>query len=298
MGGNEQALVYCVPGRAGFVGGDITADVVASGLHRHDSLSLLIDVGTNGEVVLGNNEFMVACATSAGPAFEGGEVACGMRAMNGAIERVALSPEKAASYEVIGGSRPLGLCGSGLIDLVAQLFKAGTIDKKGRIQDFTDERVRRTEQGAEYVLVPASAGSKEIKLSDDDLANILRTKAAVFAGCRVLLRSLERKMEDVEKVYVAGGFGNYIDIENAITIGLLPDIPRKRFKFIGNAALGGAVQCLLSAEKRKEAQEVYEAMTYLELSTSSTFFDEFSSASFLPHTDMELFPSVRKSLMG
>ncbi|MDD1743410.1 MAG: ASKHA domain-containing protein [Methanomassiliicoccales archaeon] len=296
MSGNEQAVVYCVPGRAGFVGGDITADVVASGLHKRNSLSLLIDVGTNGEVVLGNKEFMVACSTSAGPAFEGGEVACGMRAMDGAIERVALSPEKTASYEVIGGNRPIGLCGSGMIDLVAQLFKAGTIDKKGRIHDFADERVRRTEQGAEYVLVPASGGSKEIKLTDDDLANILRTKAAVFAGCRVLLRSLERRMEDVERVYVAGGFGNYIDIENAITIGLLPDIPRKRFKFIGNAALGGAVQCLLSAEKRREAQEVYEAMTYLELSTSSTFFDEFSSASFLPHTDMELFPSVGKSL--
>ena len=295
LGGNEQALVYCVPGRAGFVGGDITADIVASGLHRHDSLSLLIDVGTNGEVVLGNKELMVACSTSAGPAFEGGEVACGMRAMNGAIERVSVS-DKVTSYDVIGGNRPLGICGSGLIDIMAQLFKTGTIDKKGRIQDFADERVRRTDQGSEYVLVPSSNGSKEIKLSDDDLANILRTKAAVFAGCRVLLRSLERKFEDVDKVYVAGGFGNYIDIENAITIGLLPDLPRKRFKFIGNAALGGAVQCLLSAEKRKEVLAVYEALTYLELSTSSSFFDEFSSASFLPHTDLELFPSVEKSL--
>jgi uncharacterized 2Fe-2S/4Fe-4S cluster protein (DUF4445 family) len=293
---NEQALVYCIPGRAGFVGGDITADVVASGLHKRDALSLLIDVGTNGEVVLGNKEFMVACSTSAGPAFEGGEVVCGMRAMNGAIERVTVSSEGGASYDVIGGSRPLGICGSGLIDIVAQLFKAGTIDKKGRIQDFDDERVRRTDHGAEYVLVSSSNGSKEIKLNDDDLANILRTKAAVFAGCRVLLRSLERKLEDVDRVYVAGGFGNYIDIENAITIGLLPDLPRKRFKFIGNAALGGAIQCLLSADKRKEAQEVYEALTYLELSTSSSFFDEFSSASFLPHTDLELFPSVAKSL--
>jgi uncharacterized 2Fe-2S/4Fe-4S cluster protein (DUF4445 family) len=295
LSGNEQALVYCVPGRAGFVGGDITADIVASGLHRRDPLSLLIDVGTNGEVVLGNKELMVACSTSAGPAFEGGEVACGMRAMNGAIERVSVS-DKVASYDVIGGNRPLGICGSGLIDIVAQLFKAGAIDKKGRIQDFEDERVRRTDQGSEYVLVPSSNGSKEIKLSDDDLANILRTKAAVFAGCRVLLCSLERKFEDVDKVYVAGGFGNYIDIENAITIGLLPDLPRKRFKFIGNAALGGAVQCLLSAEKRKEALAVYEALTYLELSTSSSFFDEFSSASFLPHTDLELFPSVKKNL--
>jgi uncharacterized 2Fe-2S/4Fe-4S cluster protein (DUF4445 family) len=295
LSGNEQALVYSVPGRAGFVGGDITADIVASGLHRHDSLSLLIDVGTNGEVVLCNKDLMVACSTSAGPAFEGGEVACGMRAMNGAIERVTVS-NKVASYDVIGGNRPLGICGSGLIDIMAQLFKAGTIDKKGRIQDFNDERVRRTDQGSEYVLVPSSNGSKEIKLSDDDLANILRTKAAVFAGCKVLLRSLERQFDDVEKVYVAGGFGNYIDVENAITIGLLPDLPRKRFKFIGNAALGGAVQCLLSAEKRKEAQAVYEALTYLELSTSNSFFDEFSSASFLPHTDLELFPSVEKSL--
>ena len=296
LGGNEQALLYCIPGRAGFVGGDITADVVASGLHKNDALSLLIDVGTNGEVVLGNKEFMVACSTSAGPAFEGGEVACGMRAMNGAIERVEISPEKETSYEVIGGSKPLGICGSGLIDIAAQLFKAGAIDKKGRIQDFDDERVRRTDHGSEYVLVPGSQRMKEIKLSDDDLANIVRTKAAVFAGCRVLLRSLDKKLDDVERVYVAGGFGNYIDVENAITIGLLPDLPRKRFKFIGNAALGGAVQCLLSAEKRKEAQEVQEALTYLELSTSSSFFDEFSSASFLPHTDLDLFPNVKKRM--
>ena len=277
LDGNEQALVYCIPGRAGFVGGDITADVVASSLHKNDPLSLLIDVGTNGEVVLGNKEFMVACSTSAGPAFEGGEVACGMRAMNGAIERIAISPKEGASYDVIGGGRPLGICGSGLIDIVAQLFKSGTIDKKGRIQDFDDPRVRRTDQGAEYVLVPSYIGTKEIKLSDDDLANILRTKAAVFAGCQVLLRSLDRKIEEVQR-------------------GLLPDLPRKRFKFIGNAALGGAVQCLLSAEKRKEAQEVYDSLTYLELSTSSTFFDEFSSASFLPHTDLGLFPSVKRNL--
>lgn len=152
------------------------------------------------------------------------------------------------------------------------------------------------DQRAEYVLVPGPERTKEIKLSDDDLANILRTKAAVFAGCRVLLRSLDKKLKEVERVYVAGGFGNYIDIENAITIGLLPDIPRNRFKFIGNAALGGAVQCLLSAEKRKEAKEVQEALTYLELSTSSSFFDEFSSASFLPHTDLELFPSAKKNM--
>ena len=294
--GNEQALVYCIPGRAGFVGGDITADVVASGLHKGESLSLLIDVGTNGEVLLGNKELMVACSTSAGPAFEGGEVACGMRAMNGAIERIAISSDKEPSYQVIGGDRPLGICGSGLIDIVAQLFREGTIDKKGRIQDFDDVRVRRTDHGAEYILAPSSDGSREIKLSDDDLANIVRTKAAVFAGCRVLLRSLDKTFKDIGKIYVAGGFGNYIDVENAITIGLLPDVPRKRFKFIGNAALGGAVQCLLSAEKRKEALAVYEALTYLELSTSSLFFDEFSSASFLPHTDLDLFPSVEKGL--
>ena len=293
LGIAPEAPVYIVPGRAGFVGGDITADVLASGMHQRSELSLLIDVGTNGEVVVGNDEMLVACSTSAGPAFEGGEVASGMRATLGAIEKVRISKDLEPELEVIGRREPQGICGSGLIDLVAQMFLRGLIDKKGRIQDLDPNRTRRGDEGASYVLRkrPDNAG-KEIAISDADLANIIRTKAAVYAGCSVLLKAIDKGFSDLERIFIAGGFGNYIDIENAVTIGLLPDLPRKKFEFIGNAALAGALLTLLSKEERAKALQIHEDMTYVELSTSQDFFDEFSSASFLPHTDAERFPTV------
>ncbi|MDD1756452.1 MAG: ATP-binding protein, partial [Methanomassiliicoccales archaeon] len=172
-------------------------------------------------------------------------------------------------------------------------------DKKGRIQGVDGKRVRFGEEGSTYVLRESQGKvRKEISVSDSDLANIIRTKAAVYAGCNVLLKTIDKDFKDLDKIYIAGGFGNYIDIENAVAIGLLPDLPRKRFDFIGNAALAGAVQTLLSKRKRKEALQAYEDMTYVELSTSQAFFDEFSSASFLPHTDGERFPSVWKRMKG
>ena len=297
LGMEPEGPVYCLPGRASFVGGDITADVLSSRLHEGKELALLIDVGTNGEVVVGNDEFIMACSTSAGPAFEGGEVAAGMRAMNGAIEKVSIDEDLNPSLAVIGARSPLGICGSGLIDLVAQLFLRGLIDKKARIQRADPSRTRVGDEGGEYVLVPRNdEGQRQISVTDADLANILRTKAAVHAGCSVLLRTLEKGFQDLGKVYIAGGFGNYIDVENAILIGLLPDLPRGTFEFIGNAALAGAVECLLSQERRAEARRIHEDMTYVELSTSQAFFDEFSSASFLPHTDAERFPSVLRRL--
>ena len=296
LGINPNSPVYCVPGRASFVGGDITADVVFSGMRERNELALLIDVGTNGEVALGNGEFLVSCSTSAGPAFEGGEVASGMRAMVGAIERISISEGLEVSTQVIGDRPALGICGSGLIDLVAQLFLRGVIDKKGRIGDLRSKRIQTTDEGKRFMIQERRAKGKEIAISDADLANIIRTKAAVYAGCSVLLRSLDKSFSELERVYIAGGFGNYIDVENAILIGLLPDLPRERFQFIGNAALGGAVQALLSEEKRKEARQVYEDMTYIELTNSPMFFDEFSSASFLPHTEIARFPSVRQAL--
>jgi uncharacterized 2Fe-2S/4Fe-4S cluster protein (DUF4445 family) len=257
---------------------------------------MLIDVGTNGEVAVGNKEFIVACSTSAGPAFEGGEVAAGMRATEGAVEKVSIPSSLEPTLEVIGGRSPLGICGSGLIDLVAQMFLRGLVDKKGRVQGTDPVRTRFTLEGGEYLLQLRGEGHREIAVSDSDLANILRTKAAVYAGCSVLLSAVDKGFEDLGRVYIAGGFGNYIDVENAILIGLLPDIPRDRFKFIGNAALAGAVEALLSRERREESMRVHEDMTYLELSTSQRFFDEFSSASFLPHTDLERFPSVARRM--
>lgn len=311
---NPDAPVYCVPSRASYVGGDITADVVASGMHLKSEIAMLIDVGTNGEVVLGNSDWLISCSCSAGPAFEGGEVRYGMRAMSGAIERVRILENYDVKYSTIGGTKPRGICGSGLIDLIAEMFLRGLIDKKGHIQQANTSRVRRGEDGMEFVIAWANETAigkdkitkldgeqrivvkeekgRDIVITENDIANIIRTKAAVYAACCVLLRKVNLSFDDVSKVYIAGGFGNYIDMERAIAIGLLPDLPFNRFVFLGNAALAGAYLTLLSKDKRVEAQRVYEMMTYLELSTTQMFFDEFSSALFLPHTDISRFPTV------
>ncbi len=289
---HPRAPVYCIPGRAAYVGGDVTADVLLSGMHLKDELSLLIDVGTNGEVVLGNSEWMVTCSTSAGPAFEGGEVSCGMRAMNGAIDSVTISNGE-LRISTIGSQEPIGICGSGLIDLVAQMFQGGWIDRKGRILSDGSERFRNDE-GAVSVVI--HSGETDILIDEDDIANILRTKAAIYAGCSVLLNSVDLTFGDVDRVFIAGGFGSHIDVANAQLIGLLPDLPRERFEFIGNGSLGGARMTLLSADARRAARSIFDSMTYLDLSSSSTFFDQYSSALFLPHTDLDQFPSVRARL--
>ena len=302
-----DAPLYMVPGRASYVGGDIIADVLAADLHRSQETSLLIDVGTNGEIVLGNSEWMVACSCSAGPAFEGGEVAHGMRAMMGAIDSISLTDGE-LEYTVIGGGSPIGMCGSGLIDLLAELFLNGILDKKGHIQRKRNPRIRIGEEGLEYVVAweeetapkegDPSSGRGDIVITDDDIQNIIRTKAAVYAAASVLLNSVEMDFTDLARLYVAGGFGNYLDIKKAQIIGLLPDIPEDRFVFMGNGALAGARLTLLSEGRRREALSIHERMTYFELSTTQAFFDEFSSSLFLPHTDIGRFPKVDSMLAG
>lgn len=309
---NPRASVHLVPGRASYVGGDVIADVVASGMARNEGIGLLIDVGTNGEVVLGNKDWLLACSASAGPAFEGGEVCHGMRAGDGAIEKVSL--KGGVQYSTIGRTRPKGLCGSGLIDLLAQMFLTGVLDKKGHLQP--SERVREGEFGKEYVLVYSNDAEKDgydikatgmgccptdkverrrdITVTEEDIANIIRTKASIYAAAEVLLDTAGIGFADLEHVYIAGGFGHHIDLDNAVAIGLLPDLPRERFTFLGNASLDGAKLCLLSKDKREEALAAHRAMTYVELSTDQRFFDRFSSASFLPHTDLGRFPSIEQ----
>jgi len=309
---NPRASVHLVPGRASYVGGDVIADVVASGMAKNEGIGLLIDVGTNGEVVLGNKDWLLACSASAGPAFEGGEVCHGMRAGDGAIEKVSL--KGGVQYSTIGKTRPKGLCGSGLIDLLAQMFLTGILDKKGHLQP--SDRVREGEFGKEYVLVYSKDAEKDgydikatgmsccptdkverrrdITITEEDIANIVRTKASIYAAAEVLLDTAGMRFSDLQHVYIAGGFGHHIDLDNAVAIGLLPDLPRERFTFLGNASLDGAKLSLLSREKREEALAAHRAMTYVELSTDQRFFDRFSSASFLPHTDLDRFPSLKR----
>ncbi len=297
---NPQAFVYCLPSRSSWVGGDITADILASNLQCQDELSLLIDVGTNGEVVLGNKDWMVTCSCSAGPAFEGGEVMFGMNASFGAIEKIQLTDDLDVKYKTIGNTPPRGFCGSGLIDVLSELFTHKVIDRNGKFKSIAGPRLKSVDDEKVFVIAFAAETGfehkKDIYITETDIKNALRTKAAIFAACNLLLKTVGFKFDDLKNIYIAGGFGNYLDTEKSIMLGLLPDVSREKFKFIGNGSLAGSYLTLLSEEKRAEAEKIYKKMTYIELSVNTAFYHEFISAIFLPHTDLSLFPSVKEIL--
>lgn len=293
---NPNAMVNCLPGVASYVGADISAGVLASGLSAGEALTLFIDVGTNGEMVLGTQDWMVACACSAGPAFEGAGVVDGMRATTGAIEEVWIHSQTfEPTIRVIGGGQPEGLCGSALISLLAELFVTGVIDKGGNVKlDLNTPRVRVGDHGPEYVVVWAdeSGTGRDICLTKVDVDNLMRAKAAIFAGFSVLATGVGVDLADVEQVLIGGAFGKYINVEKAIQIGLLPDLPWDRFKFLGNTAIRGAYLSLLSSAERRRVTEIAESMTYVELSADNAFYDSFTAALFLPHTEIDRFPNV------
>ena len=293
-----SSSVDCLPGVASYVGADITAGVLSSGITTEDKLSLFIDVGTNGEIVLGDPNWLITCACSAGPAFEGAGVVHGMRATEGAIEEAWIDRDTyEPTIQVIGpeGEGPRGICGSGLIGLMAELFMTGIIDKSANVQvDLPTERTRRGKHGGEYVVIWAdeSATGEDIIITDVDLDNLMRAKAAIYAGFSVLVKSVGLTMADVEQVIIGGAFGQYINIEKAIQIGLLPDVPWDSFRYMGNTSIRGAYLALLSRESRQRVVELAGMMTYVELSADNAFFDEFNAAMFLPHTDEGQFPTV------
>lgn len=297
---HPQARVECLPAVASYVGADITAGALASGLADSEEVHLFIDIGTNGETVLGNRDWMVTCACSAGPAFEGAGVLHGMRATNGAIEEVWINSQTyEPTYRVIGGGRPRGLCGSGLICLLSEMFLTGLLDKAGNINtSLPTPRVRQGEHGAEYVIAWGSetAHGQDIVITRVDIDNLLRAKAAIYAGFTVLANQVGVELESVSKVLVGGAFGKYINVEKAIQIGLLPDLPWGRFEFLGNTAVRGAYLALLDWRQRQRIDEIAKRMTYIELSADNTFYEAFTSALFLPHTDLSRFPSVEAVL--
>lgn len=300
---NARGLLGVVPSVASYVGGDLVADVLVSGMNDSDEVSMLVDMGTNGEIVIGNREWLACCSASAGPAFEGGGIACGMRATHGAIEHIAFTEGcRTAECGVIGGGKPLGLCGSGLIDLVAELLRAGCIDRTGRfVPEVCGARFSRNGGQAEFVVLPGSATAlgRDIVITEADIASFIRAKGAIYTAAEALLRHTGLDFTDIRHVYVAGGFGNYLDVRKAIRIGLLPDLPDERFQFIGNGSLQGAKMALLS----RQALEVMEKriapnMTHFELSTDPQFMNEFTGSLFLPHTNIEKFPSVEREQAG
>lgn len=298
-----EASIDCLPGVASYVGADITAGVLSSGVDAEEDVVLFLDVGTNGETVLGNRDWLVTCACSAGPAFEGAGVVNGMRATQGAIEEVWINSDTLEpTYRVIGGGKPKGICGSGLISLLSEAFLTGIIDKSGNINLMSASRSARVREGAhggEYVLAwgAESESGEDIVISHVDIDNLLRAKAAIYAGFTVLAENVGIPLESVSKVLVGGSFGKYINVEKAVQIGLLPDMPWEQFDFLGNTSVKGAYYALLDLRKRNQLTEIANRMTYIELSADNTFYDAFTSALFLPHTDMSKFPSVEAALV-
>lgn len=292
---NPRGLLACVPGVSTYVGGDVVAGVVASGMNEETDLTVLIDVGTNGEVVLGNKEWLISAAASAGPSFEGSGVTCGMRATSGAIQRVKLeSPEKVI-IETIDSAKPRGICGSGYIDALAELFLHKILERDGKIsRSIKSSRIRTNETGLEFVLAfkDETAIGADIVITEQDIENLKRSKASIYSATATLLEKLNLGFKDVKRFYIAGGFGTYLDIEKAVTIGILPDLERSRFTFIGNSSLIGAREALLSYEAFKKAEEIAQKMTYLELSVEPGYMDEYIQALFFPHTDLGKFPSL------
>lgn len=295
-----QAIVDCLPGVASYVGSDISAGVYAIGMDSTEALTLFMDVGTNGEIVLGSRQWLVTCACSAGPAFEGAGVSHGMRATKGAIEEVWISHRTyEPTYRVIGNVKPKGICGSGLLSLLAEMFMTGIIDRAGNIDmTLSSPRIREGSHGPEYVVAWENETEfmRDIVISHVDIDNLIRAKAAIYAGFTVLSQSVGIPLQDTEQIIIGGSFGKYINVEKAIQIGLLPDLPWEKFKFLGNTSILGTYYAILNKDARSRIDDIASRMTYIELSADNSFYNAFMSALFLPHTDINNFPSVEAAL--
>ena len=296
---HPNAKVIISPNIGSYVGGDITAGTLVSMIWNKPEFNLFIDLGTNGEIVFGNSDFMMSCACSAGPAFEGGDISCGMRATDGAIEACSIDAKTMEpTLHIVGndGQKPVGLCGSGIIDVIADLFRCGIISPKGKFIREGD-RVRHDHYGiGSYVLAfkEEAAGHKDVEINEVDIDNFIRAKGAIFSAICTMLRSLDFDVSMIENVYVAGGIGSGINMKNAVTIGMFPDVEIDKFHYIGNSSLTGAYNMTLSVEAEHKVHELAHNITYMELSTDPSYMDEFVAACFIPHTNTALFPSVKQ----
>ena len=293
---NPMAPVIIAPNIGSYVGGDITAGTLATMMWNQDEMTLFIDLGTNGEIVFGNRDFLMSCACSAGPAFEGGDISCGMRATDGAIEACTIDKDTMEpTMTIVGeaGQKPVGICGSGIIDIIAELFRTRIVNARGQFVR-EGERVKRDQHGmGRYVLATAqeSETGREVAINEVDIDNFIRAKGAIYSGIDTLLQSVDMTPECIDKVVVAGGIGSGINMKNAVFIGMLPDVELEKYHYIGNSSLTGAYAMVMSDDANAKCHEVGANMTYLELSTYPGYMDSFVAACFLPHTDASLFPS-------
>ena len=298
---NPLAPVVIAPNIGSYVGGDITAGTLASLIWDKDEMSLFIDLGTNGEIVFGNRDFLMSCACSAGPAFEGGDISCGMRATDGAVEACVLDKDTMEpTLTIVGdpGQKCVGICGSGIIDIISELFRCGIINAKGLfVREGT--RVKRDQHGmGRYVLAfpEETETGREVSINEVDIDNFIRAKGAIFSAIDTLLQSVDMTVDCIDHVYVAGGIGSGINMKNAVNIGMLPDVELEKFSYIGNSSLTGAYAMVISDQAIEKCAEVGANMTYLELSTYPGYMDSFVAACFIPHTDTSLFPSSQQEV--
>jgi len=301
---HPAAPVLAAPNVGSYFGGDLIAGILASGMHQQEAISFLVDVGTNAEVVIGNRDWLMACAGAAGPALEGGVADMGMMAGPGVIDRVIIDPVtrefkigviQDEPHEGSGTRGPVGICGSGLIDLAAQLFRAGMIDLRGKFVDTACGDRLVEEDGVPHLIVvfPGESGTgRSLTLSQTDMDGLIRSKAAMYTILTTIANTVNISFSEIGKFYVAGTFGSYIDPRSAITIGMLPDLPLETYASLGNTSLEGAAMALLEAEARASLFQIRDRITYLELNVNQEFMNLFSAAKFIPHTDRSLFPSV------
>lgn len=298
---NPSGYVYTLPNVSGYVGADAIADVLTTGLYKSDGLEILIDIGTNTEIVLGNKEKLIACSAPSGPAFEGAQIKHGMRAGAGAIESIWIDEKTLEPrYETIGRIKPSGICGSGIIDVVAEMLKAGIIDRKGKINsNVGTKRIRQGEKYMEYVVEwgENTATEQDIVVTQKDVREIQLAKATTHTGAAILMKRMGVKPTDLNRLYIAGAFGTYLDVQNARIIGMYPDIPLERIKFVGNAAGSGARMALLSEDIRSLAHKLAVKIgSRVELAADPDFQKEFVKSTDLPHSDIDRFPSVKRLL--
>jgi uncharacterized 2Fe-2S/4Fe-4S cluster protein (DUF4445 family) len=292
---NPRGLLYSLPGISAWVGSDVTAGILATGLHEHDETSLLVDIGTNGETVIGNREWIVSASASAGPALEGASLSCGMQAERGAIERFFVEDGE-MKYKTIGDYPPKGICGSGIIDLLSVLLEMNVINRSGNFVDAGEHTFTEIEGRKSYVLVPGdeSRNVKSIYVTESDIENVITAKAAIYAAMRILAKRLDLTFDKIDRFYIAGAFGNYIDVESAVNIGLIPNIDRSRITYAGNTSIKGAKIAALYKDAFRRIEDIRRKTTYYDLMGAQDYVEEFRKALFLPHTDINQFNVLRK----